>query len=183
MDPSDSKGYYLELPQLLLPVAILSDIISKYLLVIDCHWGKKHASLLAFQVTNALLFIRRRPSSLNCSFCVYCWSRQADKWQAAPTSRSNSEYIKERNLCTQNGMSLFSRCPHLFLPNIPLMVYTEGRVAWTFLTMKSLIVPKRKETLLYLLKNEGFWSGKITCISITVSRVQYKMIKRFYLML
>lgn len=79
MDSSNSKRYYLELPQLCLPVAILSDIISKYLLVIDCHWGKKHASLLAFQVSNALLFIQRRSSPSNCSFCVYCSSRQADK--------------------------------------------------------------------------------------------------------
>lgn len=74
-------------------------------------------------------------------------------------------------------MSLFSHCPHLLLPNHHLMVYTEGRVVWTFLTMKSLIVPKRKETLLYSLENERFWSGKIACISITVSQVQYKMIK------
>lgn len=57
MVPSDSKGYYLELPHLLLLVAILSDIISKYLLVINCHWGKKLASLPASRVTNALLFL------------------------------------------------------------------------------------------------------------------------------
>lgn len=170
MVPSDSKGYYLELPHLLLSVAILSGIISKYLLVINCHWGEKTCQSSCLPGNKCfVVFIQWRPSCSNCSFCVYCSPRQADKWQGAPTSTSNSEYIKEQNLCVSDGMSLFSCCPRLLLPNLHLMAHTEGRGGWAFLTMKNLIAPKRKKILLYLLENKKFWTSKIPCISIALA--------------